>query len=330
MFDHGMNMAPIRLILFLAMMAFPAYGQDIAAAPDSAAGLTQEYIRQCTLSQDRLKVSLCEALVKKSKDCQNTGDYKQAKSFRDFAHAVQEGSQLPVRAQGRIAIPPYFANSTWTGSKAEAYQFQNGSLLLPDGQELPVSYASRDYLIVDNKECWFYESAEKAGRFNLADGSSCQHLHKTARKKGNSHNAMQSMIAKYWDSVEKSCSKHREKYREALENQMKTLGNKGDVDEAAAIQDYLETFPKAPGSAPLTRKTLSGRYVSVGSGWIVEFTRNSIKQYNPGKKFTGEMPLVNRSPGREISFYSDCIMILIRGRLHKIANDTHRVLEACK
>ncbi len=322
-------MTPIRVILFLAMMALPLYGQDIAAAPDSTAALTQEYIRQCTLSQDRLKVSFCEALIKKSKDYQNTGDYKMAKSFLDFANAVQEGRQLPVRAQGRITLPPYFANSTWVGSKDEVYQFQNGSLLLPDGHELPVSYASRDYLIVDNKECWFYESAEKAGRFNLADGSSLQHLHKAARKKNHSRDAMQSMIAKYWDSVEKSCSKHRKKYQEALENRMKTLGNKGNVDEAAAIQDYLETFPQS-GSAPLTRKTLSGRYVSVGSGWIVEFTRNSIKQYNPSKKFTGEMPMINHSPGREISFYNDCIMILIRGKLHKIANDTHRVLEACK
>ncbi len=319
----------MHYLLLLLLLIFPLYGQDIAAAPDSTKGLTQEYIRRCTLSQDRLKVSFCEALIKKSKDYQNAEDYKLAKSFRDFANAVREGSRLPVRAQGRIALSPYFANGTWTGSKGEVYQFQNGSLLLPDGHELPVSYASRDYLIVDDRECWFYESADKAGRFSLEDGSSCQHLRKTVSKKASSQDALQSMIVKYWDSVEKSCSKHRKKYRKALETRMKALGSKGDVDEASAIQDYLETFPST-GSAPLTRKVLSGRYVSAGSGWVVEFTRNSIKQYDPGKKFTGEMPLVNHSPGREISFYKDCTMILIRGKLHKIANETHRVLEACK
>ena len=302
---------------------------DIPTPPVCVEETVAAYGKRYDKVFQKRKSDFLERLNKQKQNLQEKGDYVAAKEIAEYAAAVESGEKLQDSAAGKVELPDFFKRYQWVDSQGGQYKFHSGCLEDSRGQMRRVTYAGRDFVIVDDKECWFYEKDKQLGRFPLADGGKCSHLQAGAAVGAKAEDIVSGEEEKFWIGMDKAMAKSRSKLKSALEGQMKKLGSSGRLDDAAAIQDYLEHFDSDNGLKAWCKAPV-GIFVAPASGWVVEFARNTSVHYGPGRSGLHHQELERVSPHREVYFYKGSTMLYIKGRLHKIANDTHRVLERQK
>ncbi len=310
-------------VLFLSICC---QAMDVPAPPACVEEVVASYGRQYEKVFLKRKADFLVSLNQRVKDFQEKGDYTAAKELADYAAAVEEGSELKDGAAYGVEPPEFFKRNQWVDGKGGKFTFVSGQLESSDGRIQRLTYAGRDFVIVEDKECWFVEDTEQVARFPLADGGRCEHLQAGASVGKRGSDARAEMEGKFWNGMRKAMSKSRSKLRATLQSRMKKFGNSGDLESAAEVQDYLAVMGGVDSDLRAWCKAPAGTFVAPVSGWVVEFGRNTSVHYGPGRSGLHHQDFVRVSPNREVYFYTGSIMLYIKGKLHKIANDTHRVL----
>lgn len=314
------------LVLALLISASVSAAMDLPTPPACAEGLVAAYARQYDKVFEKRKSAFLVSLRNGVNELQEKGDYTAARELADYAAAVEAGDELKDSASYGVEPPEFFKRNQWVDGKGAKYVFVSGRLESGDGKTHRLTYAGRDFVIVEDKECWFVESGSQVGRFPLADGGKCAHLQAGAAVSAKGADVVAEMEGKFWNSVRKATAKSRGKLRSSLQARMKKLGSSGKLDDAAAIQEYLESFEDDDSGLRAWCKAPTGTFVAPASGWVVEFGRNTSVHYGPNRSGLHTQDFVRVSPHREVYFYTGSTMLYIKGKLHKIANDTHRVL----
>ena len=299
---------------------------DLPTPPACVEGVVAAYARQYDKVFEERKAVFLASLRNRVNELKEKGDYTAAKELADYAEAVEEGNELKDGASYGVEPPKFFKLNQWVDGKGAGYVFVSGRLVSNDGKTRRLTYAGRDFVIVEDKECWFVEGSRQVGRFPLADGGKCEHLQAGAAVSGKRADVVAEMEGKFWNGMRKATAKSRSKLRSSLQTRMKKLGSSGKLDDAAAVQEYLESFEESDSGLRAWCKAPTGTFVAPASGWVVEFGRNTSVHYGPNRSGLHNQDFVRVSPNREVYFYTGSTMLYIKGKLHKIANDTHRVL----
>lgn len=313
-------------LILLMVAALSCWGRDLPEPPTCVEGLVNSYNEHYEKMFAKRKGDFLAALRQRVAALQDKGDYSSAKELADYAASVEAGRELKDGSSYGVDAPDFFKGNQWVDGKGGKFTFVSGQLKSESGPPRRVTYAGRDFVVVDDKECWFVENAKQVGRFPLADGGKCEHLQAggTIAKKGSA--VVSEMEGKFWNSMRKTMEKPRKKLKAALQSRMKKMGSSGNLEDAAAIQEYLESLDGTDSGLRSWSKTPSGTFVAPASGWVVEFARNTSVHYGPNRSGLHQQDFVRVSPHREVYFYTGSTMLYIKGKLHKIANDTHRVL----
>lgn len=318
-----MHKAPFLLTFVFSMML--GYASDVPAPPECVRGVVESYNKQYDKVYAKRKDEFMHSIRKRCAEMQDRGDYSSAKKLQDYAEAVATGEKLRDGSGVGCELPDFFKKNQWNDTQGGIYSFYAGQMEDSKGKSLSVTYAGRDYIIVNNEECWFYENAKQIGRFSLKDGSKCSHFQAGAPCGKKVADVVTEMEGKFWTGMRKAMTKSRSKLKNTLTERMKKMGATGKLDDAAAVQQYLEELDEES-SLRSWCKMPTGTFVAPASGWVVEFERNSSVHYGPGRSGLHHQPFERCSPNREVYFYKGSTMLYIKGKLHKIANDTHRVL----
>ena len=302
---------------------------DVPTPPACVEDTVAAYGKHYDKVFQKRKAAFLESLDKHKQALQEKGDYAAAKELAEYAAAVESGEKLQASAVCSVELPDFVKRYQWVDSQGGQYKFHSGCLEDSRGQLRRVTDAGRDFVIVEDKECWFYEKDKQLGRFPLADGGKCSHLQAGAAIGAKAADRISELEEKFWSSMDKAMAKSRSKLKASLASQMKKLGSGGKLNEAAAVQEYLEHFDSDNGLKTWCKAPV-GTFVAPASGWVVEFARNTSVHYGPGRSGLHHQELERVSPHREVYFYKGSTMLYIKGKLHKIANDTHRVLERQK
>ncbi|MBP3499651.1 MAG: hypothetical protein J6J97_06160 [Akkermansia sp.] len=312
--------------VLLLVMAMSCVAMDLPTPPACVEAMVASYGKQYEKVFAKRKGDFLEALRQRVSTLQEEQDYAAAKELADYATAVESGQELRDGASYGVEPPDFFKGYQWVDGKGGKYTFVSGQLESATGKKQRLTYAGRDFIIVEDKECWFVENAKQVGRFPLADGGKCEHLQAGAPIGKKGVDVVAEMEGKFWNGMRKATAKSRNKLKAALHNRMKKLGSSGKLDDAAAIQKYLESFGDEDTGLRAWCKAPTGTFVAPASGWVVEFGRNTSVHYGPNRTGLHNQDFVRVSPNREVYFYTGSTMLYIKGKLHKIANDTHRVL----